>query len=62
MVNIDKRGELPEDTVLIERRESWEIYYSKSERAVLVQTADYHPRTIKLTEHDLRHLIEIVAK
>jgi len=57
MVNIDKRGELPEDTVLIERRESWEIYYSKSERAVLVQTADYHPRTIKLTEHDLLVLI-----
>jgi len=38
MVNVNKRGELPKDTVLIERRESWEIYYSKSERAVLVQT------------------------
>ena len=59
MVNIDKRGDLPEDTILIERRGSWEIYYSKSERVVLVQTADYHPGTLKLTVHDLRHFAEM---
>ena len=62
MVNMNKRSELPADTVLIERRGSWEIYYSKSERAVLVQTVDYHPGTLKLTEHDLRRFAGIAAK
>lgn len=62
MVNIDKRGDLLENTILIERRGSREIYYSKSERVMLVQTADYHPGTLNLTVHDLRHFAEIAAK
>jgi hypothetical protein len=55
-------GKLPEDSVLIETRGSWEIYYSASERAVLVQTNDYHPGILKLTESDLCHLRDIATK
>ena len=62
MLNMNKKGELPDDKVLIERRGSWDIYYSKSERAMLVQTTDYHPGVLKLTAKDLRHLADIVAK
>ena len=62
MANMNKKEELPDDTVILERRGSWEICYSKSEHAVLVQTADYHPGILKLTASDLRHLAEITAK
>ncbi len=51
-----------EDTILIERRGASEIYYSKSERVVFVQTADCHPGTLKLTVHNLRHFAEIAAQ
>ncbi|MGO9379343.1 MAG: hypothetical protein ACLP29_12460 [Dissulfurispiraceae bacterium] len=62
MANMNKKEELPDDTVILERRGSWEICYSKLERAVLVTTADYHPGILKLTAKDLRHFCEIVAK
>jgi hypothetical protein len=62
----DKRnqigGQLPDDAVLIEERGPWEIYYSESERAVLVQTTDYHPGILKLTAHDLNHLAKMTTK
>jgi hypothetical protein len=62
----DKRnqigGQLPDDAVLIEERGPWEIYYSQSERAVLVQTTDYHPGILKLTERDLHHLAKMTTK
>ena len=45
-------GKLPADAVLMETRAPWEIYYSESKRTVLVQTTDYHPGILKLTQHD----------
>jgi hypothetical protein len=62
MVNKNKRRELPDDADLIERRGSWEIHYSESERAVRVRTTDYHPGILRLTASDLRHIAEIAAK
>lgn len=53
---------MPDDAVLIQERGSWEIHYSKSERAVLVKTNDYHPGILKLTESDLRHFSDMAAK
>ena len=55
-------GNLPDDAILLEQRGSWDIYCSKSERAVLVQTTDYHPGILRLTEGDLRHFAEITTK
>jgi hypothetical protein len=55
-------GRLPDDAVIIEERGSWEIHYSKSERAVLVQTTEYNPGILKLTASDLSHFAEMAAK
>ena len=55
-------GKLPDDAILIEERGSWEIHYSGSERAVFVQTTDYHPGILKLTASDLSHFAKMAAK
>jgi len=52
-----RSGVMPEDTVNAQKIGSWQLYLSKSEQALIIDTTDYHPGLLFLSKADLKCLL-----
>lgn len=55
-------GTLPSDAKLWEALESWEMYISKEDQSLIIETSEYHPGLLFLTRKDLQDIIEALSK
>lgn len=57
-----RAGSLPSDAKLWEALESWEMYVSKEEQSLIIETSEYHPGLLFLTREDLEQIIKALSK
>ena len=55
-----RSGEMPEDTVNAQSIGSWQLYLSKSEQALIIDTSDYHPGLLFLSKEDLKKFLKLL--
>lgn len=53
-------GELPSDAMPVKEVGSWSIYVSRSRNLLIIDTTDYHPEPLILSENILCELYEIL--
>jgi len=51
-----------DNTEKIKEIGGWEISLSREDRCIVFNTIDYHPRMLRLTEADLRELLDRVTR
>jgi hypothetical protein len=57
------RGEnLPADAKLWETLDSWDLYISREDQSLFVDTSEYHPGLLSLTRKDLEDIIKALSK
>ncbi len=47
-------SDLPDDAFIVKELESWTLYFSESQNSLYVDTSDYHPRIVKISEEMLK--------
>jgi hypothetical protein len=57
-----RAGTLPSDAKLWETLESWDLYISKEDQSLFVDTSEYHPGLLSLTRKDLEDIIKAMSK
>jgi hypothetical protein len=55
-------GSLPSDAKLWEELNSWEMYISKQDQSLIIETSEYHPGLLCLTREDLEEIIKALSK
>jgi hypothetical protein len=55
-------GSLPSDAKLWEELNSWEMYVSKQNQTLIIETSEYHPGLLCLTKKDLYDIIKAMSK
>lgn len=50
-------NKLPKDAFPIREADSWQILFSQNENALYIQTTDYHPAPLKLTQSQMIEII-----
>jgi hypothetical protein len=55
-------GNLPSDAKLWEELNSWEMYISKQDQSLIIETSEYHPGLLCLTREDLEDIIKALSK
>jgi hypothetical protein len=55
-------GKLPPDAKLWEELNSWEMYISKQDQSLIIDTSEYHPGLLCLTSEDLEDIIKALSK
>ena len=50
------------DDILIKQIDTWELFYSKEDKCLCIDTIDYHPPTLKLSRDYLKQLLDTVDK
>jgi hypothetical protein len=57
-----RRGNLPADAKLWEALNSWDMYISKEDQSLIIDTSEYHPGLLCLTREDLEDIIKALSK
>jgi hypothetical protein len=57
-----RAGSLPSDAKLWETLNSWDMYISKQDQSLLIDTSEYHPGFLCLTKEDLEDIIKALSK
>ena len=55
-------GSLPSDAKLWEALDSWEMYISKEDQSLIIETSEHHPGLLFLTREDLENIIKALSK
>jgi len=57
-----RAGNLPADARLWESLNSWDMYISKQDQSLIIDTSEYHPGLLCLTRKDLEDIIKALSK
>jgi hypothetical protein len=57
-----RTGNLPADAKLWESLNSWDMYISKQDQSLIIDTSEYHPGLLSLTKEDLEDIIKALSK
>ncbi len=57
-----REGSLPADAKLWEALNSWDMYISKEDQSLIIETSEYHPGLLFLTKEDLQDIIKALSK
>jgi len=55
-------GSLPSDAKLWETLTSWDLYISREDQTLIIDTSEYHPGLLSLTRKDLEDILKALSK